>query len=138
MLFIRLKNRYFTQFLYTTFYLTYIYNLEYDLLMDKKNNNGGRMKTKIPTDEYKVLLKKIIKAYHSLEEVRVCMIDFEDMYCDLPSFLNSEHIDECQSTLEKQLGWDLLNNPKHLGFPNLKKKNGTLEENDSINNKMQS
>ena len=50
MLFIRLKNLYFTQFLYTTFYLTNIYNLEYDLLMDKKNNKGKKMRIKVKQD----------------------------------------------------------------------------------------
>lgn len=76
------------------------------------------MKKQIPVEEYKELLLKICKAYQALDEVRICLDDLQTIY-EVPSFFNAENIDECQTTLEKHLGWDLLTNPRLLGLSQL-------------------
>ena len=77
---------------------------------------------KIDVKEYKQFLTKVCKAYTALEEVRECLEEFESAKgSKFPSFFNSEHIDDCQSTLEKQIGWDLLSKPKYLGLEEIKK-----------------
>lgn len=76
------------------------------------------MKKEIPLEEYKELLLKICKAYQALDEVRTCLEDLESSY-QMPVFFNSEQIDECQTALEKHLGWDLLTNPRLLGLSKL-------------------
>ena len=83
------------------------------------------MKTveRIDIENYRKFLTKICKAYSALDDLRVYMEFYKDEQGKhFPSYFKSEHIDDCQAILEKQIGWDLLNQPKYLGLEALIKK----------------
>ena len=76
---------------------------------------GERMKPKIPNEEFKIFLQKLIKAYQSFNHAREYLEDLESDY-NTNSMIDSTQIDECLSLIEKGLGWEILLRPERINI----------------------
>jgi len=73
------------------------------------------MKPKVPNEEFRKFLKKLIIAYKSFDDARQFLNDLELEY-EFDSFINSEQIDDCQTLIEKGLGWEILSTPERVNL----------------------
>tara|TARA_Y100000114_G_scaffold113529_1_gene107442 strand:+ start:471 stop:728 length:258 start_codon:yes stop_codon:yes gene_type:complete len=73
------------------------------------------MKPKVPNEEFRVFLQKLIKAYQSFDNAREYLEDLECDY-DTKSMINSLQIDECLTLIEKGLGWEILLRPERINI----------------------
>jgi len=73
------------------------------------------MKPKIPNEEFRKFLKKLIIAYQKFNEARDYLNDLELEY-DFNSLINSEQIDESLTLIEKGLGWEILTRPDRVNL----------------------